>query len=429
MAMNLAVIGGGYVGLVTAAVFANLGNKVKVVEIDGEKIDKLTKGEIPFYEPGLEDLLLKNVKSGSLQFTREFGKAIPKAEIIFICVGTPNKNGRADLSYLLSASRSVAENLKNPAIVVIKSTVPPGINSKIKKWMLKFTRVNFDLASVPEFLREGKALTDTLHPYRLVVGVEKKPVANKLLKLHRKIPGQRLVCRPAEAQMIKYASNAYLPAKITFANSIAILCDKFGANAEVVMKGVGMDKRIGPEFLGAGLGYGGSCFPKDIAALIRLSQNKGFNFDILKATEKTNQRVADYFIKKVLNLCRGSVKDKTLVVLGLAFKPGTSDMREARSIYVINRLKEMGARIRACDPVAIPEAKKVLKEVEYFNDPYLALEDAEAMLLVTEWDEYKNLDFIKVKKLMKSLVVVDGRNIYNRSMLEKLGFTYEGIGQ
>ncbi len=427
--MNLAVVGGGYVGLVTAAVFADLGNKVGVVEIDGEKIDKLTKGEIPFYEPGLEDLLLKNVKSGSLQFTREFDKAIPGAEIIFICVGTPNKNGRADLSYLLLATRSVAENLKAPAIVVIKSTVPPGTNQRIEKWMKKFTRVSFDLASVPEFLREGKALADTLHPYRVVVGVEKKPVADKLLQLHRKIPGRRLVCRPAEAQMIKYASNAYLPAKITFANSIAILCDKFGANAGVVMKGVGMDKRIGPEFLGAGLGYGGSCFPKDIAALIRLSQNKGFNFDILKAIQKTNQRVADYFIKKVVNLCGGSVKDKTLAVLGLAFKPGTSDMREARSIYVIRALQREGAKIRACDPVAIPEARKLMAEVSFFDSPYEALQGAEALLLVTEWDEYKKLDFGKIKKLMRTPVVIDGRNIYNRNMLENLGFAYGGMGR
>lgn len=427
--MKLAFIGGGYVGLVTAAVFAKLGNETWVVEIDEDKIQKLSQGEIPFYEPGLGELIAKNTSAGNLHFTKNYKEAIPQSEIVFICVGTPSKDGRADLSYVYAATKSVAENLKNSAIVVIKSTVPPGINAKIEKWMNRFTKVGFDLASVPEFLREGKALEDSLHPYRVVIGVEKRSVAKKLLDLHKKIPGKRLICSSSSAQMIKYASNAYLPTKISFANSISILCDKFGANVEDVMKGVGMDKRIGPDFLAAGLGYGGSCFPKDVAALISLSRASGYSFDILKAVEKTNRKQVDYFVKKVLRLYGGSVKDKILVVLGLSFKPDTSDIREARSLLVIKELQKKGAKIRACDPVSIQEAKKVISGVDFFDDAYGALKGADALLLITEWNNYRNLDFSRVKKIMKSPVVVDGRNIYNRKRLEGLGFTYEGIGK
>ena len=427
--MNLAVIGAGYVGLVTAAVFAKFGNKVWVVEINKKKIKKLCQGKIPFYEPGLGKLITNNIKAKRLEFTDSYQETIPNAEIIFVCVGTPDEMGEIDLSYVYSATKSIAENLKRPAIVVIKSTVPPGINTKLEEWMKKYTKIRFDLASVPEFLREGKALEDTLNPYRIVIGAEKKSVANKLLKLHQKISGQRLICDPASAQLIKYASNAFLPTKISFANAISLLCDKFGADVNKVMKGMGMDDRIGPDFLGAGLGYGGSCFPKDIASLIKLGEKVKYNFEILKAVQYANKAQIDYFLKKVARLCGGSVKGKIMVVLGLAFKPETSDMREARSIYVIKGLKRKGAKVRACDPVAIPGAKKILSGVRFFTNPYQALKGADALLLVTEWDEYRRLDFKKVKRLMKELVVVDGRNIYNRKRLEKLGFVYEGIGR
>jgi len=427
--MNLAVIGAGYVGLVTAAVFAEFGNKVWVIEKDKDKVRNLKQGKLPFFEPGLGELVVRNVTARKLRFSGSYKRAVSNSEIIFVCVGTPNKDGKIDLSDVFSATKSIAKNLKRPAIIIIKSTVPPGINSKIEKWMRKFTKIDFDLASVPEFLREGKALEDTLCPYRVVIGAEKKSVADKLLQLHKNISGKRLVCQPASAQLIKYASNAFLPTKISFANSVAVLCDKFGAEVDEVMRGLGMDKRIGPDFLGAGLGYGGSCFPKDVSTLMTLSSQKGFNFGILKAVQKTNQDLIDYFVKKVIKLCGGSVRGKILAVFGLAFKPGTSDIREARSIYVIRQLQKYGAVIRACDPVAIPEASKVLKNVKFFTNPYQALEKAEAMVLVTEWNEYRNLDFVKIKKLMKSPVVIDGRNIYNRKKLEKLGFTYEGIGK
>lgn len=428
-AMNLAIIGAGYVGLVTAAVFANFGHRVWVVEIDGEKLKCLSRGKIPFYEPGLAELVVKNVTKGNLQFTASYEKAIPSAEVIFVCVGTPTVKKKIDLTYVYEATRSVAENLEKPTIVVIKSTVPPGINAKIEKWMRRFTKVSFDLAAVPEFLREGKALEDSLHPYRVVIGTEKKSVAKKLLQLHHGISGKRLICRPTSAQLIKYAANAFLPTKISFANSIAVLCDKFKADVNEVTKGMGMDKRIGLAFLGAGLGYGGSCFPKDVAALIQLSQKAGYNFAILKAVEKTNQKLVDYFIKKVITLCGGSIKGKKMAVLGLAFKPGTSDVREARAIYLIRELLKKGAVVKATDPVAIEEAKKILSGVDFVAGPYEALKGAEAMLLITEWEEYRNLDFVKAKALMSSPIVVDGRNIYNRKQLEKLGFIYEGIGK
>jgi len=433
--MNLTIIGAGYVGLVTGAVFSDFGNKVRIIEIDQEKIKKLKKGEVPFYEPGLKELVAKNTAKKNLQFTNSYQEAIPKSEIIFVCVGTPTKNlqgGKPDLSYLYEATKSIAENLKEPAIIVVKSTVPPGTNMKLAEWMKKFTKVDFNLASVPEFLKEGTALEDSFHPSRVVIGAENKLVIKKLLLLHKKIPGKRLICNSSSAQMIKYASNTFLPMKITFANSLAILCEKLGADIKEVTKGMGMDKRIGPLFLDAGLGYGGSCFPKDIAALVGLAENAGFDFKLMKAVQKTNEEMINHFVRKTEKLCQGSIKDKVIVVLGLAFKPGTSDMRESRSVSLIKELQKKGALIRACDPVAIPEAKKLLTNVEYFLDPYKALEGADVLMVGSgpySWEEYKNLDFVKLKKIMKGKVVIDSWNIYNKDKLKKLGFTYEGIGR
>ncbi len=427
--MNLAVIGAGFVGLVTAGVFADLGHQVWVVEIDRQKIKKLSQGKVPFYEPGLEKLITKNLKANRLKFTSHYREAIPGAEVIFVCVGTPNKNGEIDLNFVYSATKSIAENLKKPAIIVLKSTVPPGINQELEKWIKKHTRSNFELASVPEFLAEGRAIEDTLNPYRVIIGTNKNSVAKELLKLHQKLPGKRLICDPASAQMIKYAANAFLPTKISFANAIAVLCDRFGADVNKVMAGLGMDKRVGPDFLRAGLGYGGACFPKDVEALIRLAAREKYDFQILKAVQAANQAQIDYFLGKAVRLCGGTIKGKKVAVLGLAFKPETSDMRAARSIYVVKGLKKRGAQVRACDPAAIPEAKKILKGVRFFSDPYQALKGANALLLVTEWKEYQELDFQKVKKLMKTSLVVDGRNVYNRKKLEKLGFIYEGVGR
>jgi len=430
--MKLTVVGAGYVGLVTAAVFADLGNRVIVVDVDDDKIKKLKRGEIPFYEPGLEKLILKNVSSERLSFTKNYPKAILEAEIVFICVGTPTKNGKVDLSYVFSAVKTVSQNLKKPSIIVVKSTVPPGTNKKIKTLMAKNTSVQFEIASVPEFLKEGKALEDTMKPNRVIIGADSRKVAQKLQLLHKKIPGKRLFCSPESAQMIKYASNAFLPMKITFANSMAILCEKFGADIKDVVKGLGMDKRIGSQFVDAGLGYGGSCFPKDVAALIALAKQAGFDFNLMKAVSDTNKKMINHFTKKAVSLCGGTLKDKTVVVLGLAFKPGTSDMRESRSVDLIKKLQEEGAVVRACDPVAIPEAMKILPKIEYFADPYQALKEADCLVVGSgpfAWEEYRKLDFAKLKQIMRGKVIIDSWNVYNKTKLQKLGFIYGGIGR
>jgi len=427
--MNLTVVGAGFVGLVTAAVFADFKNEVWVLDNDEGKIKKLSSGKIPFYEPGLKDLIIKNFKSGRLKFTTDYAQAIPNSEIIFICVGTPNKDGKIDLSYLYAATKAIAQNLKEPTIIAIKSTVPPGINQKLEKWMKKYTKGDFDLVSVPEFLSEGQAIENTLNPHRVVIGTEKRAVIKKLLKLHQSISGERLICDAVSAQMIKFAANTFLPLKISFANAIAILCDKFGAQADKVLKGLGMDKRIGDQFLGAGIGYGGSCFPKDLKTFIKLSSQVGYNFHLLKSAQKINDDQIDYFLKKLTYLIGGSLKGRRITVLGLTFKPKTSDIRESRAIAIIKELKKKGAKIHVCDPIAIPEAKKLITRVKFFENPYQALKGAEALLLVTEWEEYQKLNFQKIKKLMKKPLVIDGRNIYNREELEKLGFIYEGIGK
>jgi len=427
--MNLTFIGAGFVGLVSAAVFADFKNQVWIIDNDQKKIDDLSLGKIPFYEPGLKELVLKNFKSGKLKFTTDYSQALQEADIIFVCVGTPNKNGEIDLSYLKSSVTSVAKNLKRPAIVVIKSTVPPGINKEMAKLIAGITKVKFEMASIPEFLKEGKAVEDTLKPYRVVIGAENETTIKKLLELHKVFPGERLICDMTSAQLIKYASNCFLSTKISFANSMAMLCDLFGGDIKKVCQGMGLDKRIGPDFLNAGIGYGGSCFPKDVKALIKQSAKKNYNFKILKAVEEVNDDQINYFIEKIEQACRGKLKNKVLTVLGLAFKPETSDMRESRAIYIIEALKKKGAKIQACDPIAVEEAQKIISGVEYFDNPYEALKGSEALLLVTEWNEYQKLDFKKVKKLMKKPVVIDGRNVYNKEDLEKLGFVYKGIGR
>lgn len=426
--MNLAVIGAGYVGLVTAVVFAKFGNNVWVVNKDVEKTKNLKKGKVPFYEPGVKELLKEN--ASRLNFTVSYKKAIPNSKIIFVCVGTPPKdNGEADLSQVFASCRSIAQNLKNYTVIVIKSTVPPDTNEKIKRLIKKETKVPFDLASCPEFLREGSAIEDTINPDRIIIGADKKEVADLLIKLHQPIGGKRIVCDPMSAQMVKYTNNAFLATKISFANAIAVICEKFGANVEEVLDGIGADKRIGRSFLYPGLGFGGSCLPKDIQALIALAKKKSYNFKFLKAVEEINKGQIDLVIRKAVRLCGGKLRGKTVAILGLSFKPETSDMREARSILLIERLKKLRVKIKAYDPVAIPEARKIIKGVKYCRDPYETVREADILFLVTEWDEFKKLDLKKIKKLMKTPVVVDGRNIYNPVQMAKLGFIYEGIGR
>jgi UDPglucose 6-dehydrogenase len=428
--MNLAVIGAGYVGLVTAGVFANFGHQVWVLDIDKRRIEKLKKDNLPFWEPGLKELVKKNFKAKRLFFTTSYQKAIPQSEVIFVCVGTPSlKDGSYNLDYVFQSAQSIAQNLQKRALVVIKSTVPPGTNNQVKKIMGKHTTVPFDLASCPEFLSEGTAIKDSLHPYRVVIGVDNKEAAGLLLKLHQPIKAPKLVCDVKSAQLIKYAANAFLATKISFINLMARVCDKIGADIKNVSRGLGLDPRIGKQFLKAGLGYGGSCFPKDTWALISFAQKIGVDFDFLSTVDKVNKTQVNYFVNKVVKACGGSVANKTIAVLGLAFKPNTGDMREARSILLIKKLQNLGAKIKTYDPVAMVNAKKVLKKVKYTQDVYEALKGAAVLCLVTEWDEFKKLDFRKVKKLMKKPVVIDGRNIFDSGKLKRLGFVYRGVGR
>lgn len=428
--MNIAVIGTGYVGLVTSAIFADFGNKVWGVDVDKKKIKSLQAKVIPFYEPGLKEMVSRNIDNSRLTFTTSYEKAISKAKVIFICVGTPpKKDGSYDLKYVFSSAESISENLKRYAVVCLKSTVPPSVNSEVKKIMLKGTKTPFDLASCPEFLREGSAIKDSLNPARVVIGVETEKAKKILLKLHQPIKAPRLICGLKSAQMIKYGANSLLATKISFINSMARLCEIIGANIDDVAKGLGLDPRIGGRFLKAGLGYGGSCFPKDTWALISYAQKLGYDFKFLKEVDNVNQSQIDYFAAKIEKACAGKLKNKTLTILGLSFKPETDDMREARSVKLIQKLQKKGAKINACDPVAIENARHILTGVNFYQDPYQALKQSSALILVTEWEQFRKLDFKKAAQLMKEKIVVDGRNIYQAEKLKKLGFKYQGIGR
>ena len=427
--MKITTVGTGYVGLVTAALFAKLGNQVWGLDVDKKKIASLKSGKVPFYEPDLEDLVKESIKNKRLHFTSDYQKAVGQSEVVFICVGTPPKaDGDYDLQYIFASAKQIAKSLKKYTVIVIKSTVPPNTGSKVRKIMQKETKVSFDIASCPEFLREGSAVKDSLNPSRIVIGTESNQAQEILLKLHKPIKAPRVLCDVVSAQLIKYAANAFLATKISYINSIALLCDKIGADINKVSRGLGLDPRIGQAFLNAGLGYGGSCFAKDTSALVSFSKRQNYNFDFLKQVDQINKLQIDYFVEKVEKLLDGSVKGKIITVLGLSFKPNTDDMREARSIPIIEKLQKKGAEIRALDPVAIDNAKKILKNVNYFKDPYKALQTADALLLITEWEEYAKLDFTKIKKIMRSPVIVDGRNFLPKEKLKKMGFSYEGVG-
>ncbi len=428
--MTISIIGTGYVGLVTGAVFADLGHKVFCVDIDQEKIQKLEEGNVPFYEPGLEELVRRNLAQKRLIFTTSYAKAVPHSKVVFICVGTPTtENGEANLTYLFDATKETAKYLKGYTLITIKSTVPIGVENKLQTLIEKNSTAKFEFASCPEFLKEGSAVEDAKNPDRIVIGTTSKKAADILLDLYKHFNGQRVICDLRSAQMIKYAANTMLATKISFANVIANLAEKLGADAEVVLTGMGLDKRIGRSFLYPGVGYGGSCFPKDVAAFIAIADQAGYNLDLLKAVEKINQQQINLFVDKVIKLV-GPVKGKTLAVLGLSFKPNTDDIREAPSIKIIKKLIKLGAKINTYDPVAVENSKKVLDHaVTFTTDPYLAITEAEALLLITEWNEFKELDLDKVKKLMKKPIIVDGRNIYDPAKIKSLGFIYQGIGR
>ncbi len=431
--MTIAFIGHGYVGLVTASVFADLGNTVWVVGHTKSKIDRLKKGIAPFYEPGLEELVKRNVAAGRLLFTLDYKEAVVSSEIIFICVGTPPKeNGEADLTMVFAAAESIGKNLVGYKVVVTKSTVPPGTNKKIAEIIehSKPEGASFAMCSVPEFLREGTAIADTLHPDRVVIGTTSQRAEDMLLELHKSIDGKTILCNVETAELIKYASNSLLATKISFANAIAFLSESVGADAEKVLEGVGLDKRLGRSFLYSGVGYGGSCFPKDVRALIAIAREHDYNFSILKAVDEVNRDALIRFIEKITRHFHENVKGKTFAVLGLSFKPDTDDMRAAPSIGIITALMKLGATIRAYDPVAIENAKTVLPDgVLYAKDAYAAVDGADAVVIITEWNEFRQLDLVKLAKGLKERVIFDGRNVYEPSKVKSLGFMYYGVGR
>ena len=429
--MKIAVIGSGYVGLVTGACFAELGNQVICVDIDQDKIKKLNNNIIPIYEPGLEDFIRRNKKKKLLSFTSDLKKSIKDSDAVFICVGTPPKdNGEADLSYVDNVARAIAEAMDSYKVIVEKSTVPVETGEEIARTIRKYNlhKVDFDVVSNPEFLREGSALNDFMHPDRIVIGTESEKARNLMKEIYSPLNATILFTDIKSAEIIKHASNSFLATKISFINAIANICEIAGADVEKVAEGIGMDRRIGKPFLNAGIGYGGFCFPKDAEAFIKISEKLGYDFKLLKATQEINSMQRKNFIKKI-EKAMWVVKNKTIAVLGLAFKPDTDDMRFAPSIDIISQLQKEGATIKAYDPVASDNSKKILKNIVYCKDPYEAAKDADALLVLTEWNEFKDLDLKKLKSLMKHAMIIDGRNMYNPDQMRKEGFSYISIGR
>ena len=433
--MNICVIGTGYVGLVTGCVFSDLGNEVICVDKDADKVAMLCRGEMPIYEPGLEELVKRNVEDGRLSFSGDLAEAVRHSDVVFICVGTPPlENGDPDMSYVQDAAKSIASALNRYKVIVNKSTVPVGTGNMVRE-IIEINRrqnVDFDVVSNPEFLREGSAIKDTLEPDRIVIGAPNQVVAMKILELYAPLERPMLITDVASAEMIKYASNAFLATKISFINSVANICEAVGADILQVIKGMGYDHRIGAAFLNAGLGYGGSCFPKDSSALARTAQKHGYDFKLLNAVMDVNRDQPIRFLDRMRSAVGGSFQGKTVGVLGLAFKPNTDDMREAPSRAIIDSLLKEGARVRAYDPVANEEAARLYaerSEVVLCKNAYEAAEDADVLVIITEWNEFKLLNMERVKTLMNTPMIFDGRNIYDPIKLRRLGFEYHCIGR
>ena len=428
---NIAVIGVGYVGLVTGACFADLGNRVVCLDINEERIENLKKGIMPIYEPGLEELVERNVKAGRLSFTTSYAEAIRDAEFAFIAVGTPEGvDGEADLRYVRMAAESIADVLDHPIIIVNKSTVPVGTGD----WVADIIRqrrgdgVEFAVVSCPEFLREGSAISDFMNPDRVVLGSLDSEAAESVAQLHLPLRTTIVITDLRTAEMIKYASNAFLATRISFINEIANICEALGADVKEVAAGMGYDKRIGRAFLDAGLGYGGSCFPKDVKALAHMAQTQGRHPQLLNAVMDINADQRRQAVQKVRQAL-GELKGTTIGLLGLAFKPNTDDMREAPSLTIASLLLAEGAHVRGYDPVAMENARRALPQLETSPDPYTLAVGCDDLIVVTEWNEFKHLDLKRVHGLMRRPVIIDGRNIYDPAAVRALGFVYYGIGR
>jgi UDPglucose 6-dehydrogenase len=434
--MNVVMIGSGYVGLVSGACFAEFGADVTCVDVDAEKIERLRRGEVPIYEPGLEALMARNVTEGRLRFTTEFSPAVAEADLVFVAVGTPTRrgDGHADLSYVYAAAREVAKHLQGYTVIVDKSTVPVGTARQVAR-IIREERpdADFDVASNPEFLREGAAIGDFMRPDRVVIGVESPRAEALLRELYRPlnlIETPILATGLESAELIKYASNAFLATKISFINEISTLCEAVGADVHAVARGMGLDGRIGRKFLHPGPGYGGSCFPKDTLALVRIAQEHGVSSRIVEAVVEVNAAQKARMLKKIRAALGGNEAGKTIAVLGLTFKPETDDMRDAPALAILPTLLEKGAVVRAHDPQGAEEAKKVLPPgIDYRADIYETLTGADAVVLLTEWNAYRGLDLARVKALMRGDVFVDLRNVYEPRRMREAGFRYDSVGR
>lgn len=431
--MNICVIGTGYVGLVVGTCFAETGNRVTCADVDESKIEALKQGKVPIYEPGLEELISRNTAEGRLFFTTDVPTAISKAKVCFIAVGTPpDEDGSADLRHVLNVAATIGKNMTDYKVVVNKSTVPVGTAEKVRNEVVKHTDVEFDVVSNPEFLKEGAAIDDFMMPDRVVIGSDNTKSADIMQELYA--PFVRtgkpiLVMDTASAEMTKYAANAMLATRISFMNEMAQICERVGADVNEVRKGIATDSRIGFPFLFAGIGYGGSCFPKDVRALWKTAEEHGYHPRIIEAVEEVNNAQKTTLFDKVSKHYNGDLKGKHFAVWGLAFKPKTDDMREAPSVVLINQLLAAGATVRAFDPEAIEEAKKLLDpSVTYSTNALGTLEGADALVLVTEWNEFRQVDVEEVKKLLKEPVLFDGRNIFTPKRMRNVGFTYYGVG-
>jgi UDPglucose 6-dehydrogenase len=429
--MNICVVGTGYVGLVTGAVFADLGNDVVCVDNDQKKIEALRAGQMPIYEPGLEEMVVRNKDDGRLSFTTDLPGAVRQSDVVFIAVGTPPKDtGETDLSHVEAVATQIGRSMDRYKVVVNKSTVPVGTGEFVREVITRHQPrpIDFDVVSNPEFLREGSAIEDTLRPDRIVIGAPNQQVAMTLVELYAPLERPMIITDLPSAEVIKYASNAFLAAKISFINAIANICENAGADVSQVMKGMGLDSRIGMQFLQAGLGYGGSCFPKDVKALARMAETMGYHPELLDAVMEINLDQRTLVVEKLREVL-GGLRGQVIGILGLSYKPNTDDVREAPSIDVIENLLQKGATVRAYDPKAMPVLKAQMNTIDYCKDAYAVAKGADALLVVTEWDEFRELDLDRLKSLMRRPVIVDGRNIFDPKTMRDRGFVYRGVGR
>ncbi len=429
--MKVCMIGTGYVGLVSGACFAEIGHEVICVDNDQGKVDILKSGGIPIYEPDLGEMLKRNVEAKRLSFSTSIREGVEKSLLLFIAVGTPPKDdGQPDLSFVEKVAEDIGAAMNEYKIIIEKSTVPVQTSKWVRTVIQRFNKNNipFDVASNPEFLREGSAIKDFLYPDRVVLGVESEKAKNYLLELYKPIDARKIVTDIASAELIKHASNAFLSMKISFINAISVICEKTGADVLKVAEGIGLDKRIGRDFLNAGVGFGGFCFPKDLRAFINIAAEIGYDFELLKVVEKINEDQMKLVVEKIEKLT-WNLNGKRIGVLGLAFKPNTDDMRYAPSIIIIKELEKRGAAVIAYDPVSMDRARVLMPDLEYANNPYDVAKSADAVILITEWDEFTKLDMKRLYSLMRQPVFLDGRNVFDPAKMKEIGFIYSGIGR